>query len=98
MKQYEDAKVISNITTIQKTLTTLSTKEQFDLMMREISKLKEESQNCKEDMLDLRELLAKLQKNFDDFADATNKDVGVLKGNFKWAEDQIAMIKKMLRK
>ena len=46
----------------------------------------------------MRELIAKLQKNHDDFCEATNKDVGALKGNFKWTEDQISMIKKMLRK
>jgi predicted nucleic acid-binding Zn-ribbon protein len=76
----------------------MPTKENFDQVMREISKLKEETTYCKEDMQSLRELLAKLQKDFDDYAEATNKDIGTLKGNFKWAEDQISMIKKMLRK
>jgi len=76
----------------------MPTKDQLDQIMREISKLREDTTYCKEDLSSLRELLAKLQKDYDDFVEATNKDIGTLKGNFKWAEDQISMLKKMLRK
>lgn len=77
-------------------ISTTPRKDDMDKVMRELAKLKEEVMYASEDIKLVRESVLGIQNAVDDFQQAVNKDIGGLKANFKWVEEQIAMLKKMM--
>lgn len=79
-------------------ISTVPRKDDMDKVLRELAKLKEEVKYASEDIKSVREQVVGVQNAVDDFQQAVNKDIGGLKGNFKWCEDQINMFKKMMQR
>ena len=65
LKRYEDAKVLTNLSSVMIQIQQCPTKADLDKIMNEIAKLREDVKYCQEDLKGLRELIDETNNNLD---------------------------------
>jgi len=97
LEMYEKNHVLASVVKLNKEFASMPKKVFFEKLERDHIKLQEDMRYSQEDIKGQRDNENGIRNELLEYKAMTNNDLGRLQGKDKWAEDQINMLKNLLK-